>query len=229
MVRMAVIVRPCFPITFPMSSFATRSSMMSVYSPSIPCTRTWSGLSTIAFAMCSTSSMMAVGSPPVVTPGSPPQPCAPAGHETTRLSGGSVAPPVPPGTSSGDTRTSAESRRKPTGQRRQAGRAGESLSWETCEACEAWRLYENTGRQARQSARDVLSRDAELPGRACASSLPAQAWQACTSQDGESHQVYMNISMVCIKFLYFDELKSWRRSHPGLARGWAARCTRNLA
>ena len=120
---MAVIVRPCFPITFPMSSFATRSSMMSEYSPSIPCTRTWSGLSTIAFAMCSTSSMMAVGSPPVVTPGSPLQPCAPAGHETTRLSGGSVAPPGPPGTSSGGTRTSAESRREPTGQRRQAGRA----------------------------------------------------------------------------------------------------------
>jgi hypothetical protein len=61
-------------------------------SPVIPCTRTSSGLSTRAFAMCSTRSMMAVVSPPVViTLGAPHQPCTPAGHETTRASGRAVA------------------------------------------------------------------------------------------------------------------------------------------
>ena len=44
-------------------------------------------------------------------------------------------------------------------------------------------------------------RDAELPVSVCASSLPAQAWQECTSQDGESHQVYMNMINLCTKLL----------------------------
>jgi hypothetical protein len=39
-------------------------------------------------------------------------------------------------------------------------------------------------------------RDAELLVSVYASSLPAPAWQEYTSQDGESHEVYMRISML---------------------------------
>src|SRR5882724_1644503 len=62
MIRRAVIVRPCFPMTFPMSSFATDNSMTTELAPSTPCTRTWSGWSTIALAMSSMSVSIASAS-----------------------------------------------------------------------------------------------------------------------------------------------------------------------
>jgi hypothetical protein len=94
-----------------------------------------------------------------------------------------------------------ESRRAPTGQRRPAGRAGESRSGETGEACAAWRADETTGRQAYQASRAVPSGDTERPGEVCTGSIPPQAGPQGPSQDGASHQVSMKSRIVGIKFL----------------------------
>src|SRR6266545_1570743 len=93
-----------------------------------------------------------------------------------------------------------ESRRAHPGQRRPAGRAGESRSWETGAACETRRAEETTGRQVRQASRDGPSGAAERPVDVGTWSLPPQAGQPGKSQDGAYHQVYMNRSIVCIKF-----------------------------
>src|SRR5208337_2142397 len=47
-IRMALAVLPCFPITLPKSSFATRNSITDVCSPMISVTSTLSGKSTKA-------------------------------------------------------------------------------------------------------------------------------------------------------------------------------------
>src|SRR4029453_11799532 len=57
-VGMARAVRPCLPMTLPMSAWATRSSSTVTCSPSISVTCTFSMSSTRAFAMSSTNSRM---------------------------------------------------------------------------------------------------------------------------------------------------------------------------
>src|SRR3989442_11218019 len=57
-VRMDFAVRPWRPITFPRSLGWTRSSSTVTCSPSTARTTTWSGLSTSAFAIASTSSFI---------------------------------------------------------------------------------------------------------------------------------------------------------------------------
>src|SRR6266540_3685402 len=64
-VRIDRAVRPCLPITLPRSSWATRSSMIVVFSPSVSRTDTSSGLSTRAFAMSSISALSSsIAAPP---------------------------------------------------------------------------------------------------------------------------------------------------------------------
>src|SRR5450756_1377650 len=57
-VRRACAMRPCFPITLPMSSVLTLSCRITERSPSIASTSTSSGLSTSAFARYSSSSCL---------------------------------------------------------------------------------------------------------------------------------------------------------------------------
>ncbi len=57
MVCMAMAVLPCFPITLPISSCATRSSTMVVFSPSVSSTETSPGLSTNDLAIYSIRSL----------------------------------------------------------------------------------------------------------------------------------------------------------------------------
>ena len=56
--RMAFAMRPCLPITFPMSDWATCSSSTIAFSLSVSVTATSAGLSTSAFAITSTNSFM---------------------------------------------------------------------------------------------------------------------------------------------------------------------------
>ena len=62
-VRIAFTLRPCFPITFPISFWATSSSNTVVLPPFISVSLTFSGLSIKACTMCMISSF--IGTPPL--------------------------------------------------------------------------------------------------------------------------------------------------------------------
>src|SRR5712692_5241979 len=68
-VRIDRAVRPCFPMTFPRSPCATRSSRTVTCWPSTARTSTSSGLSTRAFAICSINSFTCASRVGAVHPG----------------------------------------------------------------------------------------------------------------------------------------------------------------